>query len=102
MSYQTRKQSIGYLLKGAMKTEIPSNKLVDIASTSSKIVDPRNDITNNETLNYADLVANILELGSNIKKQFRNEVYLAFDMNTVEEAEDYYETFANIFYFLRE
>ncbi|MCM2532293.1 hypothetical protein NDK43_07690 [Neobacillus pocheonensis] len=97
MSYQTKKQSIGYILKTALKTEIPANRLMDIALASLKIVEDRNDINNHERMNFAEKVVQQIELSEEFQKDLKREMVWTFDNTAVGEAENVYEGFAKLF-----
>jgi len=97
LSYQTKEQSIGYLLKGAMNTSIPAIHLKEINSIAQLIIESKNDITNNDTLDFADRIAESLGFREELRREFRGEVYWTFDLTSVEEAGEYYDLISKLF-----
>lgn len=97
MSYQTKEQSVGYILHGALKSSIPANELLSIARAAKKIIPVSNTITNDDTLEFTLRVGEELEWTAEQIKDFRSEVYYQFDMKTVEEAGNVFEAFSMLF-----
>lgn len=97
MSLQTKEQSIGYILKGALESDLPAKNLVDIARKAKTIVPKSNRITNEDTLDFALKIGEMLEFDSEQIRGLKREVYYAFDMKTVSEAGDIFEAFSSLF-----
>jgi hypothetical protein len=86
LSYQTKKQSIGYILKGALDSEVPAKRIEEIAEAAVEVVPRRNDIGNYDTSAYAVEIAEKLGLSEEVTASIKSGVWWAFDNNTVEEA----------------
>jgi len=102
MSYQTKEQSIGYLLHGALKCEkLPASELVTIALEAVDVVPKSTNLINDDTLKFIRIIGEKIKLDEEQVKQWKSEVYWAFDMRTVEEAQHTFDAFAQLFPVLR-
>ena len=94
---QTKNESIGYILLGALNTSIPANKLKEIAVASLEVVDETTKIDNYKTLDFAEEIGKQIGLNNAEIEEIQGEIQYQFDMKTEEEAADYYESFAGLF-----
>lgn len=101
MSYQTKNESIGYILKSVLNSDLPANMLLEVGKRAKKLIPERNDIENDDTLDYAAAV--FKELGVDPKKieELKSEIYYLFDIKTVEEAGEVFDAFSSLFPVLR-
>ncbi|MDR7240896.1 hypothetical protein [Neobacillus drentensis] len=98
MSNQTKKESIGYILKGAMDSMVPANRIKDIAEIAFEVVPQSSQIDNYATSNYALRISDEIGLSKDIAADIKSGVWWAFDNWTVEEAGEICEKLINAMY----
>lgn len=89
MSLQTKKQSLGYLLKGLYDMDMPKSKISEAISKFDSLGIPEENY-NEDTLSHARALAMFIDIDIS---DFKSSVYWAFDDTTVEEAEFFYHFF---------
>lgn len=98
LSSQTKRQSIGYILKGALDSSVPAKRIEDIAEAACIVVPRSAEMDNSETMKYAMQIAKDLGLSEDIADDIKSGVYWAFDNKTVEEAGEICEMLINSLY----
>ncbi|MGG4425006.1 hypothetical protein ABEP71_19150, partial [Bacillus velezensis] len=93
MSYQTKKQSIGYILKGMMDTDVPAKSVKEAVRVAWSLVPDHNQITNDDTLKYAVSICQKLKLDSGLSDVVKSAVFWAFNDKTVGEMGDFFDGF---------
>ncbi|MEH6949132.1 hypothetical protein V7068_19095 [Bacillus sp. JJ634] len=90
MSYQTKKQSIGYILMSYFQLGFTAKQLGEVFGTALDSIRDRTDITNQETMIYFEGVGRTLQLDGELLEKGVDQFYSIFDLITVEEAGEFY------------
>jgi hypothetical protein len=98
LTYQTKVQSIGYIIKGAMDSKVPANRIKDIVETAFEVVPYSSHIDNYSTSKYALKIAEEIGLCKDVTTDIKSGVWWAFDNWTVEEAGEICEMLVNAMY----
>lgn len=98
MSYQTREQSLGYILKALIDSGSKSSELKLFYSKLHKIYEMNQvEVLNNySTYDYMVNVARDLKFNDERTKRTGSFLYNAYDIYTVDEAKEFYYSFKTI------
>jgi hypothetical protein len=95
LSLQNKNQSVGYILKGMMKTDIPANKVAEAIDIlwDEVVPDYTKEITNVDTLNYTVSACEKLGLDAELTSSAKTAVNWCFDDTMLIEADEFFSTF---------
>lgn len=96
MSYQSKEQSIGYILKAMIDTGSTSKEMKEVYNKLNDAIDSKQTLDNYST--YDHMIFTNRELGADDKriKQLGLNLYYVYDVYTVEEAQGFYDAFKTI------
>ncbi|NJP38961.1 hypothetical protein [Alkalicoccus luteus] len=98
MSDQTKKQAIGYMMQAALKSSLPSNRLIDLAWAAEREIPEESILDNTRTRQVLQEIMANLDFSEDLQEEVMQELYFsAFDLKTVEEAGDIHFAFTMLF-----
>ena len=97
MSYQTKQQAIGYILKSTLDVGATTRELVTLYRELEETIDNQTVLDNYTTIDYAENVGRIVGLDNKRINAISSNLYYLYDTTSVEEAELLYQSFVSIF-----